>query len=90
MKLTIDTQSDSKDDLRKVIRFLQHVISERDFRSLSDRSTDNPVQESAAVMTDTSQLLSMFDKQNSVTSMPRQVESAKMSPSKQEFKIDFF
>ncbi|MBD3318984.1 hypothetical protein GF342_03675 [Candidatus Woesearchaeota archaeon] len=37
MKLTIDTESDSKEDLRKVIRFLQLMVNERDFRNLEQR-----------------------------------------------------
>ncbi|MFC1775202.1 hypothetical protein ACFLZN_02715 [Nanoarchaeota archaeon] len=37
MKLTIDTQADTKDELRKVIRFLQLIVNERDFRNVHER-----------------------------------------------------
>ena len=82
MKLTIDTSADSKDDLRKVIRFLQLMVNERDFRNLPERkrldeSKTEPQETSKAV----TQFFNIFD-------TPQKVESP--PPKKETYKIDFF
>jgi hypothetical protein len=37
MKLIIDTKTDTKEEIRKAIRFLQTIINEKDFRKITDR-----------------------------------------------------
>ena len=46
MKITIDTKEDSHDDLRKVIRMLQHMVGESNDGAILSNSSSGPSEES--------------------------------------------
>ncbi|RJQ21895.1 hypothetical protein C4580_01905 [Candidatus Woesearchaeota archaeon] len=66
MKLSIDTQADSKDDLRKVIALLQGIIGE-------ELRTTN-LAESPLPSTDVSGLMSLFDNTPAQNTPPAHAE----------------
>ena len=78
MKLTIDTATDSRDDLRKIIRFLQLMVNERDFHNLPERKRVDEVKKEA------DQSVQEFF--NIMDTSPQPVKE----PPKKEFKIGFF
>lgn len=80
VKLTIDTASDSKDDIRRVIRFLQLFVSERgEFRP--DTRAPEPSAEGAAAL---GQFLNNVEELSA--SEPVKDESVRPA----SFKLDFF
>jgi hypothetical protein len=85
MKLTIDTDADTKEDLRKVIRFLQLMVNERDFRNVDQRRMMKDMQSEENVNASMSSFLGSLD---------TPVETAESKePAPQEtpkFKLDFF
>jgi len=105
MKLSIDTQMDSKEDLRKVIRFLQLVVNEhRDYsRANADRSRMDEL--SSLNNIDSLNDLGAMDHLNSLSannapkqdSLPPPVPNGlfdmfdnKKEQPKKDFKLDFF
>ena len=76
MRLTIDTEKDTKEDLRKAIRFLQLMVNDREYRNPTERRQIEEVKSEAANMA------AFF---NSVE------PPADPSPApKNDFKLDFF
>jgi hypothetical protein len=58
MKLTIDTKEDSHDDIRKVIKMLQHLVGENSY------SNSNNISSSRNIFDDPSPSLSTYSENN--------------------------
>ena len=92
MRLTIDTTTDSKDDLRRVIRFLQLFVNGREFRSDLPKLDDAgalDTQAQAAAASSSAALGQFFDTINN-TSTSAPAPKPETTKPEQEFKIDFF
>ena len=91
MRLTIDTTTDSKDDLRRVIRFLQLFVNGREFRADLPKldEINTTADTSVATASSSAALGQFFDTINS-TSMSAPTPKPETPKPEQEFKIDFF
>ena len=85
MKISIDTKEDSHDDIRRVIKMLQHLVGEEPYSNQGNIFSDSNGSESSESGGEATNAFSAMFGDNSQSSFEEPKEAEEEKPSKKRF-----